>query len=585
MSDAVKGLLSEKKREQKGIDANSPGADASSSGANSSDASSADASDNVRYAIIQIDNGKITVLDTSNEQFFSEEPHELLENKLSSIFAIKITKKDCTETARIKCIEYGDANYELDLETVVKKEDAEKKLIDEKFLGSAVPGPASVPASESASVTKVSESGSEVPGPNASTSKPASEYNKDNIKDFFEKEPNATAFSKFLVNPDKNKFGENINYLKIAESVVINNIEIYGLERCQQLMGEAAAYAWSIIESSNTTPNDFSEILTAFEILDVVDPSNAIKKEKIDEINENINKKINGKNITTDIIKTSIKSKAPNYKDNIKLTGYTPVIVDKGGSGNCFYYSVWGGLKDLGQGKYNKIVTELTTFAKTLNPNSDVDFANTIDNKDTFNTNIRKLLAYCFLADTNDTFYRAYLGAWNNGSGVETVSAMANDLAYGLRTIIQAKCKEYENNNNTKFFTEDEFKNIRANNVITNRVFTTQIEVDMIKRVFSNCNVIIDIYSPKARINYNEDKLPTEFGEFSYIYVIHTGREHYQQIQTTTNKENDSTFTRENVSSESPFWKYVSQVKSGGSRKTMGPKLKKTKRKYYVYKK
>lgn len=93
-------------------------------------------SDNVRYAIIQIDNGKITVLDSSNEPFVSGKPCDLLEQNMSLVFAIKITKKECTETPGIKCIEYGGANYELDLETAVTKEEAETKPIDEDFLAS-----------------------------------------------------------------------------------------------------------------------------------------------------------------------------------------------------------------------------------------------------------------------------------------------------------------------------------------------------------------------------------------------------------------------------------------------------------------
>ena len=273
-SDAGEGLISS--------------SDATSSDASSSDATSSGASDNVRYAIIQIDNGKITVLDTSNESFASGKPSELLEQKTSSIFAIKITKKDCTETAGIKCIEYGGAKYELDLETAVTKEEAETKLIDEDFLAST----ATVPASESKvpeSGPEVSESNKSVTESNTSTSKPIGEYTKEDVIDFFE--TNASAFSDFLNNSDNNKFGE-INYLKIAESVVRNKIQDYGVEICQNLMSEAAAYAWSIIDNSTTNTIDdkqFSEILTAFEILHVVDPSNNEKKNKIDTINKIIN--------------------------------------------------------------------------------------------------------------------------------------------------------------------------------------------------------------------------------------------------------------------------------------------------------
>jgi hypothetical protein len=130
IGNAATGLASEIISEQEGTVASSSDANSSS------DATSSGASDNVRYAIIEIyDNGKITVLDSS-EKVVSGKPRELLEQKMSSVFAIKITKKDCTESDGIKCIEYGGAKYELDLETAVTKEEAKTKLIDEKFLAS-----------------------------------------------------------------------------------------------------------------------------------------------------------------------------------------------------------------------------------------------------------------------------------------------------------------------------------------------------------------------------------------------------------------------------------------------------------------
>jgi hypothetical protein len=236
----------------------------------------------------------------------------------------------------------------------------------------------------------------------------------------------------------------------------------------------------------------------------------------------------------------------------------------------------------LGEEKYKKIINNLTNFAKTLKSDSDVNFTDTFANKETFNINIRKLLALCFLADTNETIYTSYNDFWNSGKdGVNILLEAIKDLAYGLRTIIQAKCEEYQKNSDTIFFTSEDFKNILANNVVVNGVFATQIEVDMIKKVFSNCNVILDVYSPDKDTGA---KLPTVFNDFSYIYVRHTGGEHYQQIQTTTDETKDCTFTRENSKGESPFWKYNS-VSTGGSRKNRRQKSKKTKRNYYTYKK
>jgi hypothetical protein len=556
----------------------------------------------VKYAIIEIKDETISVTNDATGLNTEKTPRQCLTEGANCKFALQISKIDCTTLNGI-CIEFEKSNYLLDLDIIVPKEtDFSGKLIDEAFL---VPAATTDTSSTSAS-TGTSASASTSPGAStgassdapstASAAATSGAYTPDNVKQFLSIESNKNNFNNYLnldSSTDK-KFGENINYLKIAKSVVTNSIEIDTRDKCENLISEAAAYALNILDkyTSDIADNDtqYSEILTAFEILNAVDPLNENnnaedKKEKINVLNGGIKDKINTKNIITDVNTISIDSKGPAYESIPKLTGYTPVIVDQGGSGNCFYYSVWGGLIELGDEKYKKIIEDLTNFAKTLKSDSDVDFTDTFANKETFNINIRKLLALCFLAETNNTIYTSYNNMWNTGqNGVNTLLEAIKDLAYGLRTLIQSKCKEYQENSGTKFFTPEEFKNILANNVIVNGVFATQIEVDMIKKVFSNCNVILDVYSPAASIDYLKDKLPTVFNDFSYIYVRHTGGEHYQQIQTTTNETKDCTFTRENSNGESPFWKYNS-VSTGGSRKNRQQKSKKTKRNYYTYKK
>ena len=544
----------------------------------------------IKYAIIEINNGIISVTDKTDNLTTDKTPRQCLTEGANCKFALQISKIDCT-TSNGMCIEFEKSKYILHLDTKVLETIFSGKLIDEDFLSPAAAS-AALGASTGSGASTASSSDAKTVIPASDTTSATSAaasaaYTEDNVKQFLSIESNKNNFNNYLNSSDK-KFGENINYLKIAESVVTNNIEIDNIDskKCENLISEAATYALGIldkytsgIETNNT---QYSEILTAFEILNAVDPQSTKaedKKEKINALNVEIKDKIT-KNITTDVIERSIDSKRPSYESIPPLTGYTPVIVDQGGSGNCFYYSVWGGLTELGYEKYKKIIEELTIFAKTMKPASDVVFD---ENKENFNINIRKLLALCFLADTNNTIYTNYTNnMWNNGKdGVDTLFEAVKDLAYGLRTIIQAKCKEYENDSNTKFFTPEEFKNILANNVSVNGVFATQIEVDMIKKVFSNCNVILDVYSPDKDTG---EKLPTAFDVFSYIYVRHTGGEHYQQIQTTTGETKDCIFTREKLDGDSPFWKYNSGS-AGGSRKNRQQKSKKTKRNYYTYKK
>ena len=91
-------------------------------------------------AIIQIDENKeITVLDAipDGKSLSTSSPYELLENRTASVFAVKITKKqkgDCTTgNDKIKCITSDDKfDYELDLTTAESNIDT---LLSEDFLG------------------------------------------------------------------------------------------------------------------------------------------------------------------------------------------------------------------------------------------------------------------------------------------------------------------------------------------------------------------------------------------------------------------------------------------------------------------
>jgi hypothetical protein len=92
------------------------------------------------YAIIQIDATGIKVIDAvpQEQPLNTGTPYELLTNNTPSIFAVKIVKKEkglCNKRDQIKCIEYGDSVYEMDLSTSVTFDNS--KLLSEDFLKGA----------------------------------------------------------------------------------------------------------------------------------------------------------------------------------------------------------------------------------------------------------------------------------------------------------------------------------------------------------------------------------------------------------------------------------------------------------------
>jgi len=112
--------------------------------------------DNTAYAIIQIDAAqKITVLDAipdGQTLNTTESPYDLLAKKTPSVFAVKIVKKDICGVAddNVKCIDFDNSHYELDLKTAVM---AVGNLLNQEFLNAST-GTAS---SDESSVTASTE--------------------------------------------------------------------------------------------------------------------------------------------------------------------------------------------------------------------------------------------------------------------------------------------------------------------------------------------------------------------------------------------------------------------------------------------
>jgi hypothetical protein len=118
--------------------------------------------DNTVYAIIQIDAAqKITVLDAipdGQTLNTTESPYDLLAKKTPSIFAVKIVKKDICGVAddNVKCIDFVNSHYELDLTTAVAEVG---KLLEQEFLNASTVTANPVSTNETATSDEMTKSG------------------------------------------------------------------------------------------------------------------------------------------------------------------------------------------------------------------------------------------------------------------------------------------------------------------------------------------------------------------------------------------------------------------------------------------
>jgi len=91
------------------------------------------ARNNIKYAIIEINNGTISVIDKTDNLTTDKTPRQCLTEGANCKFALQILKKDCATSNDI-CIEFENSKYLLYLNIVTKETDFSGKLIDEEFL-------------------------------------------------------------------------------------------------------------------------------------------------------------------------------------------------------------------------------------------------------------------------------------------------------------------------------------------------------------------------------------------------------------------------------------------------------------------
>ena len=544
-------------------------------------------------AIIQInENQEITVLDAipNGKTLNTSSPYELLENRTESVFAVKITKKvkgTCTTgNDKIKCITSDNFDYELDLTTAESNTDT---LLSEDFLGNVVDATGDDTATKSnAESNTVTGSAT---GSASSSNFKIEKITEENIKKYLDNIDTKNIASLLLTNEKVTIkiLKDNINYIEMI--VIISNTttpeyytNLFGdnniIENCTKFIEKVKKLINEIIDNDETP-----EILLALlDILHIIDPEN---KENINKIDTMINKKLDAESASASASASAssykkFDIKTIQYRNNMKATGYTPKIVERGASGNCFYYSVWGGLSDIEENEKEKIIDCLNQIAKDKFGKAEKFFD--IADNEKFNMQIREIVSDYYLNTNDSTFYYFILDLWVNKS----LEVSLGDYSHGIEAFLNAKIIESKTSSNDDFYTLDEF-NKRVSLIIkTNGTFATQTEANIVKDILLHCNVVLDIFSPDSII-FKKDgtadtKLPSKVDDYHYIYVRHINGNHFQQVQTKDDSDENSFFNRKNPHADAPMWEFI-QSTVGGSRKNLKRKSKKTKRKYYVYKK
>ena len=544
-------------------------------------------------AIIQInENQEITVLDAipNGKTLNTSSPYELLENRTESVFAVKITKKvkgTCTPgNDKIKCITSDNFDYELDLTTAESNTDT---LLSEDFLGNVVDATGDDTATKSnAESNTVTGSAT---GSASSSNFKIEKITEENIKKYLDNIDTKNIASLLLTNEKVTIkiLKDNINYIEMI--VIISNTttpeyytNLFGdnniIENCTKFIEKVKKLINEIIDNDETP-----EILLALlDILHIIDPEN---KENINKIDTMINKKLDAESASASASASAssykkFDIKTIQYRNNMKATGYTPKIVERGASGNCFYYSVWGGLSDIEENEKEKIIDCLNQIAKDKFGKAEKFFD--IADNEKFNMQIREIVSDYYLNTNDSTFYYFILDLWVNKS----LEVSLGDYSHGIEAFLNAKIIESKTSSNDDFYTLDEF-NKRVSLIIkTNGTFATQTEANIVKDILLHCNVVLDIFSPDSII-FKKDgtadtKLPSKVDDYHYIYVRHINGNHFQQVQTKDDSAENSVFNRKNPHGDAPMWEFI-QPTAGGSRKNRQRKSKKTKRKYYVYKK
>ena len=399
-------------------------------------------------------------------------------------------------------------------------------------------------------------------------------YTKEHVDFLLKDEIMLDTFLKNIRNPNfTEEITDFITYIKLAEYIVNSNetaLEQY-LEDSESYLSKARMYADDILAKipvkEREKEENFDNIHKASAIILAIKDTRQITDDF--KAKYELQQQALLASLTDDAIFKTInrevdiqfKPSGISFNTQIQTKGYTPKFDDRGGGGDCFYFSVWGGLIDLGKPDYDIITGRLKKLGDNIKTDF-VDFTNTFtdmssktyeedkknsnpktiqyrDRRNKFNINIRKLLALYMLIDKHwykiiSDFYRA--------AGIESLEEFNREYIKKVKEILLKEGKELELYEHTQFIsnTNNEHNIILSNIVLKPTLFADQIQYDSLKVLLSNCDVIMDRYSP---LDFNIAKLPKKVENTFYIYIMKLEGEHYNQIKTVDD-EQECTFIR-----------------------------------------
>ena len=403
-------------------------------------------------------------------------------------------------------------------------------------------------------------------------------YTKEHVNFLLSNDKFLETFSNNIKNSNFTKeITDFITYIKLAEYIVNNNeagLEQYRTDS-ESYLSHARMYADAILADITgediEKPENFEKIHKAKAIiLAIKDTTKTTEDLKRDRESKNsilieklMKDTIEIKNLKK---KEAIVFIKPTHPNAVNVKAYKQELIDRGGGGDCFYFSVWGCLIDLGEDKYNKITTKLKELGDALIINY-VDFQNTFtkissdayanasssdpksieynERRNKFNINIRKLLALYFLID--DYEYEN-IKTIIKDTGISTYKAILEEASDNFQTIIGNKLTSINPDNfETDFFTKNEFNIILSNLARIPGYWADVTAVVLLAKLLSNCNVILDW------MNYDHNmKLPIEVNGTSYIYIYNINAAHFQE-RSTKKDEEVIKFTRMTDSEHYPY--------------------------------
>jgi len=180
-----------------------------------------------------------------------------------------------------------------------------------------------------------------------------------------------------------------------------------------------------------------------------------------------------------------------------EVLGFKPVLTDNLSDGNCFYSAIYNAAKH--QDILERIFDCLTI---------------PVDDEKLFIKGARLLVSDGVESGMAKPFYEAYKDTFD--SDIETLDLQIEAASSYIQKYISKKINEKKNKPQTEFYSYKDFIEELVKNIRKDRTWAGQIEVQVLKKIFSNCNIIIDFYSDS---NKPKTLLPKSVDDKDYIYL------------------------------------------------------------------